>query len=236
MGYEVLDAGGGRTLPAPPTGGVVVPLEPVPLEPMPLDPAPLEPVSLGPVPLGPAPPVTLLGRAHRRVCAGKVTGQQLVAVAAGCLAVGAFTGGVVGALVGHRQAVQAQVAADEAAVAAVAYATDVTRYAGVGGQTALLNVQLTNAGPRPLTLVVTPYGVDASVGHPVVRELGSTPAVPAGRNLEVLLTVSLDCVHPAANVATVPVRTADGRVHRVPVRSRTGPLDLTTSCATFGHR
>jgi len=113
----------------------------------------------------------------------------------------------------------------------VAYAADVIRYEGAAGRTALLDVRLTNAGPRAVTVVATPVWVDALPGHPVVRPTGTSTVAGPGSDLGVLMTVLAHCDDPFARQPTLPVRTLDGTVHDVPIRTGSGALDLTTGCA-----
>jgi hypothetical protein len=228
MGYEVLDSRRPRDDPEPsrrPPSGTLpaVPSEVVALlpddEPPPDRPAPLR-------------------RAALLVAAASHGPHRTSLLAGAALALGALAGGAVGGAVGGglasrgaaRTGVLAQERADRRTLAVVAFAGDVVSYTGAGGRTALLDVRITNAGPRPVAVVVTPAWLDARRGHPVVRQNALTSVVAPGTDASVVMTVLAHCDDPSARTPTVPVRTLDGAVHAVPIRSVGGRLDLTQGC------
>jgi len=186
----------------------------------------------------PEPEVTPLHRLAVRVASAWRGPRRAVLMAGAALAVGALGGGAVGGVVGSGMGVQdaqrEHAAADERSrqqmAAVVAYAAEVIRYDGAGGRTALLDVRVTNAGPRPVRVMVTQPWIEALPGHPVVRQTGASPMAAPGADVSVLMTVLARCGDPYARAPTVPVRTLDGTVHAVPIRTGVGPLDLTNGC------
>jgi hypothetical protein len=226
MGYEVLDSRPRRDGPGaarPTTTGPGLP------DVLTLDPGDR---------LSPGPDEAFVHRLSGRAVAAWHGPHRTLLVAVAALAVGGLGGGTVGGLVGSGLAVrgtqrQDAVAADltqQRVLAVVAYAADVIRYDGAAGRTALLDVQLTNAGPRPVRVLVTPAWIEALPGHPVIRQTGRSPVASPGADLSVLMTVLAPCDDGYARSPTVPVRTLDGTVHAVPIRTGVGPLDLTDGC------
>ena len=225
MGYEVLDSHARQDEPERPDGpptGLGLPL-------------PRDVVTLAPDPPPPPAPV-------RRVAALAVAaahGPHRASLLAGAaLALGALAGGAVGTSLGGAHALRsaeragavAQERAQQRTLSVVAYANDVVRYLGAAGRTALLDVRVTNAGPRSVEVVVTPAWIEARPGHPVVRQNSPSPVIPPAGDVNLVMTVLAACGDPHAQTPTVPVRTQDGVVHAVPIRSTSGLLDLTSDC------
>jgi hypothetical protein len=229
MGYEVLDSRRARDDPEPSSRTLPATARAVPDEVVTL--VPDEP----PPPARPAP----LRRAALLVSAASHGPHRTSLLAGAALALGALAGGAVGGAVGGglasrgaaRTGVLAQDRADRRTLAVVAFAGDVVTYIGAGGRTALLDVRVTNAGPRPVTVAVTPAWLDARPGHPVVRQNAPTAVVAPGTDASVVMTVLAHCDDASARIPTVPVRTLDGTLHTVPIRSIGGRLDLTQGCA-----
>lgn len=88
-----------------------------------------------------------------------------------------------------------------------------------GRPVADFTVRLQNAGPLPVSLVLSPEGDRATTTTPVVRPLGGAAVVPAGGTLYASLRLGVDCTGPQDVRAAlrVPVRTADGVEHRLQV-------------------
>jgi hypothetical protein len=228
MGYEVLDSRRPRDEPEPPS-------------PTPSGPASSDPRDVLTYVLDDEPPsrdVAPLRRAALLVAAASHGPHRASFLAGAALAVGALAGGAVGGAVGGglasrgalRTGVLAQERADRQTLAVVAFAGDVVRYTGVGGRTALLDVRVTNAGPRPIEVAVTPAWVDAQPGHPVVRQNAPSAVIAPGTDASVVMTALAHCDDPTARRPTLPVRTLDGTLHAVPIRSVGGALDLTEGC------
>jgi hypothetical protein len=227
MGYEVLDSRRPRDDPEPSTRTPPGPRPTTPRDVLTL--APDDEASPGPAPLR---------RAAVRVVAASHGPHRIAVLTAAALTMGALAGGAVGGAVGGglasrsatRTGVLAQDRADRQVVAVVAFAGDVVGYTGAGGRTALLDVRVTNAGPLPVTVAVTPAWVDARPGHPVVRQNAPSAVIAPGSDVSIVMTALAHCDDPTARHPTVPVRTLDGTVHAVPIRSVGGALDLTQDC------
>jgi hypothetical protein len=166
-------------------------------------------------------------------------GRHRASVLAGAaLALGALAGGAVGSTLGgshalhsaQRAGARAEERNAQRTLAVVAYANDVVRYLGAGGRTALLDVRVTNAGPRSVEVVVTPAWIEARPGHPVVRQNSPSAVIQPTGDVNLVMTVLAACGDPTARTPAVPVRTQDGQVHAVPIRSAGGILDLTADC------
>jgi hypothetical protein len=227
MGYEVLDNRPRRDEPRParPTSEA----RPGPDDVVVLDPAD---------DCGREVPESPLRRLAVRVVATSRGPHRASLLAGVALAVGALVGGTVGGVAAsgiaarsvQREQAVAENLSEQRVLAVVAYAADIIRYDGAGGRTALLDVRVTNAGPRSVKVMVTPAWIEALPGHPVVRQTGASPDAAPGTDLSVLMTVLAHCNDAYARAPTVPVRTLDGTVHAVPIRSGVGLLDLTTGC------
>jgi hypothetical protein len=231
MGYEVLDSHARQDEPdrpdGPPTGHTAArPRNVVALEP--------NPEGAGPAS---APPAPVRRVADLAVAAAH--GRHRASILAGAaLAFGALAGGAVGSTLGgsralhsaERAGAMAEERSQQRTLAVVAYANDVVRYLGAGGRTALLDVRVTNAGPRSVEVVVTPAWIEARPGHPVVRQNSPSPVIQPTGDVNLVMTVLAACGDPSARTPTVPVRTQDGTVHAVPIRSTAGILDLTADC------
>jgi hypothetical protein len=231
MGYEVLDSRARQDEPNrpddPPTGRT----PPLSRNVVSLDPNPeaADPGSLPPAPV-------------RRVAALAVAaahGSHRASILAGAaLAFGALAGGAVGSTLGGSRALHsaeragalAEERSQQRTLAVVAYANDVVRYLGAGGRTALLDVRVTNAGPRSVEVMVTPAWIEARPGHPVVRQNSPSAVIQPAGDVNLVMTVLAACGDPSARTPTVPVRTQDGQVHPVPIRNTAGILDLTADC------
>jgi hypothetical protein len=88
-----------------------------------------------------------------------------------------------------------------------------------GRPVADFTVRLQNAGPLPVSVVLSADGDRPTTTTPVVRPLGGAAVVPAGGTLYASLRLAVDCTGPqdARAALRVPVRTSDGVVHRVQV-------------------
>jgi hypothetical protein len=227
MGYEVLDSHARQDEPerpdGPPTGRTV---------PLPRNVVALDPDAEA---IPPPPPVRRIAALAVAAAHGRHRASLLAGVA---LALGALAGGAVGSSVGgsrawrsaERAGAVAQDRAQQRTLSVVAYANDVVRYLGAAGRTALLDVRVTNAGPRSVEVVVTPAWVEARPGRPVVRQNSPSAVIPPAGDVNLVMTVLAACGDPSARTPTVPVRTQDGTVHAVPIRSTAGILDLTSDC------
>jgi hypothetical protein len=83
-----------------------------------------------------------------------------------------------------------------------------------------LDVQLYNAGPRPIDVEVTPD--DPPPAGVRVEVLTGSRTVPSGGAQAVTVRVPVDCSSSLATEAALAVRTADGTQHRLPLRSGSG--------------
>jgi hypothetical protein len=86
-----------------------------------------------------------------------------------------------------------------------------------GSELADFTVRLVNAGPLPVSLVLSADGDVPTTTIPVVRPLGGAGVVPAGGSLSASLRLAVDCTgtQDLGNLLRVPVRTSDGDVHYV---------------------
>ncbi|MGN6303100.1 MAG: hypothetical protein ACTHN8_18615 [Angustibacter sp.] len=198
MGYEVLDTGGARreppSSPEPPPEVVAYDALPAPTEPdAATGPAPWPGGGSGPV---------------RRFGLFPVVSAALV-----LLLVGWGVGGSLATR--HADRVRAAERASRLAVVATVSSVDTVP----GREVADFTVRLQNAGPLPVSLVLSADDDRATTTTPVVRPLGGAAIVPAGGTLYASLRLAVDCTGPqdARAALRVPVRTADGVVHRVPV-------------------
>lgn len=202
VGYEVLDTGGsGREPPSPdpPTesardarGPEVVAYDDLP------------PVTSSAA-QGPA-------RARLTLVRHKAYGgPALIAAAVVLLAVGWAVGDALATR--HADRVRAAERASQLAVMAA-----VTRVDPVPGlQVADFTVRLQNAGPLPVSLVLSGEDDTPTTTTAVVRPLGGAAIVPAGGSLYASLRLAVECTGPQDLRAAlqVPLRTQDGAVHRV---------------------
>ena len=192
MGYEVLDAGGQTA--REPAGAVPAPREVVDLGSG--DPPPDEPPS---------------GRRDRRRLPG---GMPVLVLAA--LVVGAL----LGAAVSRHSAQQRADAADRATLTVAAQATSVSPFVLPIGMGAQLQVTVTNLGPLPVDVEAsdrTRSDTDQGTREAVVSVLGARTSIGPGTSAAVEMRVPVDC-RPGRVISTsVPVRTADGVHHDVPV-------------------
>jgi hypothetical protein len=138
------------------------------------------------------------------------------------LGTAALVGLVCGGLWAHHHSAD-QVAAERSGrLSAVAIVTqvDATRAQQVADYT----VKIINAGPLPLQLVPSPQGSRPGLKRPVVRQLGGAVVVPAGGSLSADVRLAVDCQSDTAPLETilVPLRTADGVVHQLPVTDQSG--------------
>jgi hypothetical protein len=86
-----------------------------------------------------------------------------------------------------------------------------------GSEIVDFTIRLFNAGPLPVSLVLSPEGDEPTTTIPVVRPLGGAGVVPAGGTLSASMRLAVDCTgrQEIGNLLRVPLRTADGHVHRV---------------------
>ncbi|KQX61639.1 hypothetical protein [Angustibacter sp. Root456] len=196
MGYEVLDTGGARheDPSSPETPPEVVAYDAL----TPVDPQPASNPWSGR--LNPW-PVTRFGL------------FPVVSAAVVLLLVGWGVGGSVASR--HADRVRAAERASRLAVVATVSSVDTVP----GRQVADFTVRLQNAGPLPVSVVLSADDDRATTTTPVVRPLGGAAVVPAGGTLYASLRLGVDCTGPQDVQAAlrVPLRTADGVVHRVPV-------------------
>lgn len=188
MGYEVLDASGQTA--GEPAGAV---------------PAPRDVVDLGDAALatGPAP-------ARRRV---RPTTPVLLV---GALVAGA----VLGAAVSRHSAQQRADAADRAALTVAATSTSVAPFVLPIGMGARLQVTVTNLGPLAVDVEAsdrTRSDTAQGTREPVVTVLGARTSIAPGTAASVEMRVPVDCRAGHRIRTTLPVRTADGAHHDVPV-------------------
>ncbi|WP_460444937.1 hypothetical protein [Angustibacter aerolatus] len=216
MGTEVLDDGSGR----PPASG------PLPAHGA-VEPVPFDTLEQPPPPPQARAASAVVGAVVRRLPPRRVLVALLVA-----LRLGAVLGGYVGARSAHRQALRVQAAADASTLAVLAYATDVSVYRGSAGQTALLNVEVTNAGPLPVSVVGSDFGVNATRDRPLVRPSSEDGAVPPRTTgpVTVAMVVLVDCAFDGDRTVTLPVRTADDVVHQVRIEGSGRRIELASSC------
>jgi hypothetical protein len=141
----------------------------------------------------------------------------LVAVlVAGIVAGGAWAGHV------HKR----QQAAERSATLAVTALTDSwTRVPWTRRPVVDVVVRLLNAGPLPVDVVGSTLGDRPRSTRPYIRPLVGGLTVGRGNELAISVLQRLDCSSSVPVPLTVPVRTADGVVHDVPVR-RGGPERL----------
>ena len=137
---------------------------------------------------------------------------------AAAVVVSGIIGGLVGATVANDRATADAQAVRRGTLAVVADAVDVTVPDNQEG-VALVVLRVTNLGPLPVDLVAAPAGSRPAPGRPVVPSDQATSIGAAGRSTRVVLTASLDCSSSAAANPRLPVRTADGVQHQVPIRS-----------------
>src|SRR3954451_13218668 len=79
-------------------------------------------------------------------------------------------------------------------------------------------VRLVNTGPLPVDVVGSTLGDRPRAGRPYVRPLLGGLRIDEGDELAISVLQRLDCSSAVPMSLAVPVRTADGVVHRVPVR------------------
>lgn len=188
MGYEVLDASG-HSVSEPARAGRAVD----------------DVVDLGPSPDPSPPPVSR-----------RPNGRRTSLIVLVSMAVGALTG----TALTRSQNTKEQARSATSIVAVAAQATEVTPFTlpiGVGAQ---LQVVVTNLGPRSIDLVAsdrTRSDTDQGTRQAVVTVLGVSTSLSPGTSGKVEMRVPVDCRAGRAITTTLPVRTADGAQHAVPV-------------------
>jgi hypothetical protein len=211
MGFEVMDVGDSDAAPTP-TG----PGRPRrPDEPDVVDLETLPPPRPGSGYAGWQPPAPAWLSSPTAVRTRSVVGLLVV------LGAGLVTGG---AWAGEHQ--RQQHAAEQQATLAVTALTDSwTRLRWTRRPVVDVVVRLLNAGPLAVDVVPSSFGDRRPSGSPFVRSLASGLRVGPGRELAISVLQRLDCSSSSPISIELPVRTADGVVHRVPVR-RGGPERL----------
>ena len=208
MGYEVLDAsdhGVADPVGDPPVGGDVVNLDALPD----LDATPGRPT-----------------RTRARPGAG------LVVVAALLL------GALAGAGVSRHRSDQAAERSDRAVVTVAAQATAVEPFTlpiGIGAQ---LQVMVTNLGPLPIEVIAS-YRTRSDTDQGATRQaivsvLGARTSVGPGTSVSVQMRLPVDCRAGRLITTTLPVRTADGARHAVPVSLPDDGLPPASICPPLG--
>lgn len=196
VGYEVLDTGGARREePSPPEG-------------------PAEVVAYDALPaVEPHAPATRRPAGNNPWSVTRFGWFPVVSAAVVLLLVGWGVGGSLATR--HAEHVRAAERASRLAVVATVSSVDTVP----GRQVADFTVRLQNAGPLPVSLVLSADADRPTTTTPVVRPLGGAAVVPSGGTLSASLRLAVDCTGPQDVRAAlrVPVRTADGVVHRVPV-------------------
>jgi hypothetical protein len=196
VGYEVLDTGGARheELSSPDPPAEVVAYDAL-------------------TPVEPQPPAT---RWSARTTLLSLTRSGLFPVVSAAVVLLLVGWGVGGSLASrHADRVRAAERASRLAVVATVTSVDTLP----GRPVADFTVRLQNAGPLPVSLMLSPDGDRATTGTPIVRPLGGAAIVPAGGTLYASLRLGVDCTGPQDVRAAlrVPVRTADGVVHHLQV-------------------
>ena len=128
-----------------------------------------------------------------------------------------LVGWAVGGTLATRHAESAREAERESRLAVVGTVTGVD--AVPGSRVADFTVRLANAGPLPVAVVLSGEHDQPTTTKPLVRPLGGAAIVPAGGNLSTSLRLMVDCTgnQDVRDLLRVPLRTADGVVHRLMV-------------------
>lgn len=126
-----------------------------------------------------------------------------------------LVGWAVGGSIATRNADRVSAAERSSRLAVVA--TIVSLDTGPGSDLADFTVRLVNAGPLPVSLVLSPENATATTTIPIVVPLGGAGVVPAGGTLSASVRLAVDCTgaQDVGSLLRVPVRTADGTVHQV---------------------
>lgn len=165
---------------------------------------------------GPTAPTWLRGRRMGRVRLG----VGLVTV----LVTGLVAGSAWAGHVHDRQ----RAAERSATLAVTALADSWTRVPWTRRPVADVVVRVVNTGPLPVDVVGSTLGDRPRSTRPYVRPLVDGLRVARGDELSISVLQRLDCSSGVPVPLAVPVRTADGVVHQVPVR-RGGPGQLVPS-------
>lgn len=205
MGYEVLDVGAPEA-PVAPVAPVSGPRPSATPEVVDLEFLPEAASTQAPL----LAPSRLLGRTAVRTRTALVL---LVVLAAGAV------GGATWASSEQRRE---RAAEREATLAVTALADSWTRVRWIERPVVDVVVRLVNTGPLAVEVVGTSYGDPPRRGGLFVRELGGGLRVAAGGELAVSVLKRIDCGSAVPLSLEIPVRTADGVVHQLPVR-RGGP-------------
>jgi len=211
MGFEVMDVGPPEADPDPPRPG------------RPRRPDEADVVDLAAIPAprsepgyaGWQPPAPAWLTSRTAVRTRTVVGL-LVVLAAGLVVGGAWAGQ-------HQR--QQRVAERQATLAVTALTDSWTRLRWTRRPVVDVVVRLVNAGPLAVDVVPSDVGEARRRGRPYVRSLVGGLRVAPGRELAVSVLQRLDCWSSSPILLELPVRTADGVVHQVPVR-RGGPQGL----------
>ena len=140
--------------------------------------------------------------------------RRPAAVALAALVVGALLGG----LLTSRQTSLATRAERESTLAVAAQATEVSRFPLPIGAGAELLVTVQNLGPAPVSVVdSTSSSPGARVRRALVTMIEAAPSIDPGGSARVEIRVPIDCRPRRVITARLPVRTADGKEHSVPV-------------------
>jgi hypothetical protein len=144
--------------------------------------------------------------------------RQLTPTVAAALAVAVLTGLGAGTWVTHRRAEAAQEARARGVVSAFAVVAGVDTYPSDAGQVADFTLRVFNVGDRPVTVAVSDARRRGPTPEPVFSLVTGDGTLRPGRDALVRARVTLDCDGLQALRLQVPVRSADGRLHDVPVR------------------
>jgi len=128
------------------------------------------------------------------------------------------TGLVVGAAWAGRVHERERAVERSATLAVTALADSWTRVPWTRRPVVDVVVRLVNTGPLPVDVVGSTLGDRPRTGRPYVRPLIGGLRVDPGDELSISVLQRLDCSSTVPVSLAVPVRTADGVVHQVPVR------------------
>lgn len=88
-----------------------------------------------------------------------------------------------------------------------------------GGRFADITVRVVNLGPLPVTVAISPGTARPAVGSPTVAIVSGVPEVRSGDEALARIRLRLDCTSDRPLSPTLPVTTADGRTHQLPLRA-----------------
>ncbi len=159
----------------------------------------------------------------------RVRGRRTALLVAGALVVGALAGSAFS----RHQSEQDQQATNRATLAVAAAASEVEPFTLPIGLGAQLQVTVTNVGPLPIDVVATERtrsDTDTATRRPLVAVLGAGTSVAPGTSVRVEMRVPVDCRAGRLIQTALPVQTADGTSHAVPVTVPDGGRPPVTVC------